>query len=879
MEKIPVKLLQKPTPEYNYFEDNMVLTAEQLNSAVKHFDYYDRLTRVCLLGAGIVCGLQVRQSGTAILVNKGCGITSDGDLAHLPSDLSLTKQVPIDDKKAKYPPFEAIIGDGQTATIWELLPDDTQNPDAGPLGAILGNRPANFVVVLYLSQYLNDRDICSSDECDNKGIVQKSELKFLLMSKAHYDQLRFNSDCCSDNYFQLPDVVMPRVIINPSSNVFSYSSFLTLYRNIISEGLETIIEPLNKADEAARPLVNCLHRQGIRENDKFNTASRCKEVVGNALASRFSAFGIQYLYDFLKDIAAAYEEFKESTFEVCAECCLEPNAFPKHLGLGELAGADPLHPHQYRQCFLESPILNHKDLALRKAVLLYKRIGALLDNFDLEFSARQPIKVTPSAGITSSLGDKAIPIYYSGKGVFNSWNIDKTLRQKADTNLSYHAEEYSRRPFVIDPLSFDLDKHSFFRVEGHIGKSFSTVWKTLENLRKQQDLPFDIIAVQLQKDRKTVFQRKPLYFPHYELLHYTQRLAFADKLLKLESFNNEVVTNKLPNDDELVGTQVKDYYGKPADLKKNVISQKAKLDNHILQAKTFISGPATASIKMTDLHSNMIADGIKMNEGVKALTRAQALTPIEGLTQMVNPKILDALVDWKNIKEEESKDKLIFLNFLNDHPALLHHGGVITGGTFVLVYETNDNAQTVVGDYYLPYQYHDEEKEPATPTKPIDVRPIPLPNLEKDWVIKDLVKIRPDFLTPEITKMGKIDTLENLVNNARLDTIRFDLDTKVNGVKADVENLNKNVIATFTTAVTTTQQQFDKIVTSYGTVFDKSNIVGTPGKGVVLDNTNLVATLSEMEKLDQDTISKLDQVQLKEIQTKLSQINKKFGGR
>jgi hypothetical protein len=78
----PIKLAELQT-SYSVFEDNQVLTAEQLNSIGDYFEDQGRLTRTCLIGVGVACGLQVQVNREDIIVSKGTGITTDGDLLHL----------------------------------------------------------------------------------------------------------------------------------------------------------------------------------------------------------------------------------------------------------------------------------------------------------------------------------------------------------------------------------------------------------------------------------------------------------------------------------------------------------------------------------------------------------------------------------------------------------------------------------------------------------------------------------------------------------------------------------------------------------------------------------------------------------------------------
>ena len=44
------------TSDYKSFADNQLLTAAQLNLLVQYLDNQDRLSRLALTGAGIVCG-------------------------------------------------------------------------------------------------------------------------------------------------------------------------------------------------------------------------------------------------------------------------------------------------------------------------------------------------------------------------------------------------------------------------------------------------------------------------------------------------------------------------------------------------------------------------------------------------------------------------------------------------------------------------------------------------------------------------------------------------------------------------------------------------------------------------------------------------------
>ena len=76
---------------YKVFEDNQVLTSEPLNALVDYLDDQERLTRVGLLGVGIMCGLRVSAGTAGVLLTSGVGVTTDGDLIRVPQNLTYTR--------------------------------------------------------------------------------------------------------------------------------------------------------------------------------------------------------------------------------------------------------------------------------------------------------------------------------------------------------------------------------------------------------------------------------------------------------------------------------------------------------------------------------------------------------------------------------------------------------------------------------------------------------------------------------------------------------------------------------------------------------------------------------------------------------------------
>ena len=124
---------------YPVFEADQVLTNDHLNSMVNYLDQQDRLTRMKLVGSGIVCGLEIEPGNDEIKVTKGCALTSQGFMVlhcdtvythfatytppSFPDDLQLIQQCPSREM-GSIPFYGESFGRGifqLIAGIWEAI--------------------------------------------------------------------------------------------------------------------------------------------------------------------------------------------------------------------------------------------------------------------------------------------------------------------------------------------------------------------------------------------------------------------------------------------------------------------------------------------------------------------------------------------------------------------------------------------------------------------------------------------------------------------------------------------------------------------------------------------------------------------------------------
>lgn len=914
MENIPVKLKATPAP-FNYFEDNQVLTATQLNNAVRYFDYQDRLTRTRLIGAGIVCGLKAVYSASSITVTKGCGITSDGDIISLPEDIVYEQVTDFDDSKAQYPQFRV---EGQQIALRALMTRGAQAP-GNQLSTTVANffrqnAPGDFVVLLYLNSYLEDTDICSSVDCDNKGILQQNNLHALLVSKADYERIRQEPDCCSEQYFDMPDAYVPRVIFNPASNTYNYSNFKAQYQTAIEASMKELAKPLQMADDLAKSLQKCFLSSGevpntpairvpIRPTVNVNTTidasvlsrinaaslrlpasliTRFSTLSGSAgsdfqarvpelLKTAQASYGIQYLYDFVKDVATAYMEFRESAFDLCQGCCIDPALFPKHLALGLVQGGEEEGGCHYRQCFIESPILNNKDDELRKALYLYNRLVQIIQNYAYDADNKdQGVRVTPTANTERPLGEKSIPFYYASSSLNDEWDYERFKRRKTDTHLSYYAPENAPqdKPHIRQPLDYDLDKYNFFRVEGHVGKNYEAVYAQLDNLRETKDLPFEIMGLQLDTLRRFIIPKWEYNPPHLDVLHELNKFKLNDYLDKLQVYNDDL-EKKLPTEVDLSATGLNEYYGNPKDLRSKALDKKKDLDLEISQLKPMLNLniQALKTIDFAPVHESIATKAAVVNNGAKLLTRAALSTPLQSIAQLHTPAILDWIKNLAVDTSEALKDSYIFMNFLKDNPSLLHNAGVQKGGTFLIVYAVINDTRIVVGDFYVPYIV--QPQAVAKPSTPLPIKPLtPIKPLPAH--IFDLV---PDFRKPPILNLD-VKNIADLLKDTKLkvdkdlldftnkfDDLKLTVNTKVQDIDSSVRT-KLGTLATKGEVQTLVTENMLNVARDYKQNFDSVvNVIGTKGA----TGGKLTAETFGVMDLDDDAIKNLSTAEMERI--------------
>ncbi|MFA8436118.1 MAG: Ig-like domain-containing protein [Marinifilaceae bacterium] len=769
------------------FESNQVLTSEQLNSLINYLDQQNRLTRSRLIGVGIVCGLEVNydpKAGT-ITISGGTGITSEGYLISLGECITVKYRNYTLPPGTLYAPFVHPVTNEKDIDLWELL---TEKADDGPDVASL-KVPDDFlddkVVLLFVESYDKDLKSCLGKSCDELGKERIHRVRKLLISvedlqkvenrailakeerslkeeselfgtksmqtikslqKRRADQAgrylgtqqkkKFNSSAIDD---KLPFVDMLRVLFLPGkAHSKDYKAFSKNYAVVILKVFDSLMDALSDTYELYAPLlsefysnINPFQSRRIRDVKKD-----LLEFIRDEALNTPSYRGIQYVYDYFRDLIAAYHEFKQVSSELMWGCCSNRNKFPRHLVLGKAIQPSSYQGNacDYRNEFVQPPVYNHQRELIRKMIALHNRLVLMFESFDLDrlkivLAKKEefPIKITPSSEKSSPLGMRSIPWYYNPNQessfeklgrLKDYWYHDATrgCSQEADALiLSYDDQSVDQskpKDKLSTPLYYDTQGNSFLRIEGYLGKRLEEVMDRINLLKDQFNLSFQIMALQLNPDTGKL---KPDYSCGFEDLQEEYRMARANFL---------GIIHDLKVLYEYVEENRKIIFQGEEDEKEKDLMERSKVLLDLLSKMCSTMKECLREFDFLQYRENYkeilkyIIDFFLVEtylpRKLKMGDRKEQLHLINGLIQRIMPlgyRFTDFLFYNKffriyhSFKRRESylpKESVTFSTFLSKHPGIDHQAGVSIGGTFILVYEDSAEKE-VLADFSLPY--------------------------------------------------------------------------------------------------------------------------------------------------------------------------------
>ena len=618
-------LLDKNVPVYHRFVDNQVLTNDQLNEVIDHINYQDKQTRASLIGVGNMCGIEISRDGDDLIVSDGVAVTSDGDLLKV-SKTVFTGYKKFNDERVKYSHF--LDEDDKILDLYELK-EDSAPTNVKPLTAFESDTSIsdnNKVFILYLECYPKEEEDCSPLECNAQGEEVVRNIKILVTSYANAKKIAakdsiFSSFLNSSNENVAVDIdkfYVKRIVINTATG----SSISTL-KNIYTQNFTTLSNAITGIGD-----ITLFKKQ-------LNDFPINIKTFFNGLNPTNTDF--QYLYDFYKDLAMAFNELAGNLNELYIICCPDPTAFPKHILRGGFVTQTDTMKHK----FYASPIHDHNNSVLSLKIL-FGRLLEMIENF--EVSTKNEIRITPSRHHHFSIGERALPFYYDLEkssdpiSMLNAWSLN-------DSSLlpNYYKANYPN--LFGDPLDYCLDGHDFFRIEGHVGQNVISAVKDITDIRNQKGLGFDIlpIAVGNSANEATLdYDKYNVYFEDLQII----LQAWNEEIKCIVSGSSQFLSSfSLLNPGEHMHYPVKKEAAR-------------SLETHNENVESFsISGSSSKSFSIaaqTDYQSNM---GIEVQEVVNSMVENIATT--EGSTGSYWGEVID-------IEDNQNDIKVKFREILKD---------------------------------------------------------------------------------------------------------------------------------------------------------------------------------------------------------------------
>jgi hypothetical protein len=517
--------LSNISTQYSKFSKGQYVEHTQFNEFLDFFEDQDRLSRVMLQGVGVVCGFQPKLTYTnnkvsGILLSQGIAITTDGDLLTLNSKsraksisddiyMSELKTIDFDGKqythfrvydnnKIMYPAFHD--NSENQVELWELATSAEAKDGFEPISGL--DSLENKYLLLYLEEYEKEVKPCRGVDCDNHGIQQIRNLKVLVTTAAGIAQI-LEKDEVSPHPLSL-DLVdeekLKRVILQPVS--ISGTALRQKFSDAVTQsGYNFLFQNID---------LIC----SIMGFPIINRATFGDKLIG--LASQNENF--QYAYGVLKDIIDTYSEIVKLFSKTFTKHLPNLKSFPKHIMLGKTVQDTGFDSSRHQ--FYNSQVLDNEKNNYSRLKLLIERINELAIRFidPSEVAAENGIRITPSQNL-SPLSSKAIPFYYEiTESLLDVWNFDKTVNRVSNTNLSFATAMLSDNVHIQQPLGYNIDRNTFYRIEGHQGMDYSLALSQIRRLKDTQQLGFDVIALSLAQltNNKDISKA---YFPDYVEKH------------------------------------------------------------------------------------------------------------------------------------------------------------------------------------------------------------------------------------------------------------------------------------------------------------------------------------------------------------------------
>lgn len=716
---------------YPIFEGSQVLTSDQLNQLGAYLDQQTRLTRSKLIGMGICCGLQIRPAAAGLTISMGLGVTSKGFLIQIGEDFLATHYRPYTlPEGVTYKPFSP---DGQEVVLHELL---SKKPEDDTGVQKLSDTP-NFLqgkfVLLFLEIVDRDLKSCLGNACDDKGQDRIFSLRRLIVDQSGLDLILTESANVSADFSTtgLKRFRIKKALFDPSKAESQLiGAFIGSYQKILQESITSDFwESFRMGYQLFEPLLakSFGFKNPFEQAAIITKISQIQQCLTDAPAT---VRGIQYLYDFFKEINLAWEEFLETTDYLWFSCPTDSSLFPLHLMLGKAlpTSENPTEYYNYRHGWVQPPIFNDQRLLKETLAQRYRRLVLMIETLELELirnpkPEKFPIKITPSREKHGALGKRSIPYYYQikSKGTQNGWfSLEKNWTDPTEVQLwsSDRAEvlSYDNQPdspisnpsFLEAPLTYDWEQYPFLRIEGHLDHQIDQAVASIEKLIREFNLPIQVEKLHLDPGNSPDEAACCWHDLQEEYQHH--RLQLLGMIRDIREILNflRAINKKYGQGKELFGDKEENQTLNAFKLFEVWVDSLTDCLDQLDWEKFQESYKKILQTLLDFLLIQMkFLDRVEVQEN----EQDKALELYNGLLTRVSPlvyRILDLFYFTKIQRlylsfihrKAKLKQSRRFSEYLKRNPGLTHEAGVYRGGTFFLLYM--ESSKRIIGDFSLP---------------------------------------------------------------------------------------------------------------------------------------------------------------------------------
>ncbi len=680
--------------KYPVFEADQVLSQKHLNNITSYLEEQDRVTRVGAIGIGIVCGMKISNPRDAI-IQIGCGtaITSLGyqiqweqqQFTHYWED-ELSQNF-LQPNLSQEPYLNAIY---QYVTPYaslkncrELLPETSDIPTKVQLTeAFLQNK----IVLLLLEASLIDQKNCLTTNCDDKGKRMEFKVRPLLLDIEEVETILLNQILHPIG----KPISIPRLNV-PKKNLKTGADIRTAYSDLSEGTMQKEIAAKSKY------LAQCFKSLSAQVTD-FEALLEVAEIMEKTVEENSRRLHFQYVWDWLRDLASAYNEILHYyTLHCRTLCCANEALFPFHVLLGYADSAKgkaitiskPITSQRVRTPWI--PVAERcSSNEMQVLTALLKRFTYIIKHFEVPEYAKTPVRIIPGLFGKYQLSEKNIPYYYADVDkLVNYWNPQKSLVGLQDTQLSYFASQYTDSDEVKNPLHYDLEAYNYFRIEGHIGNNYQEVLKSILDQQQNFQLPFKVIALnatEFLKNRSNVTNAN-IVWTDLELDYDLVRRDYENIIGKSKSWlikNKERIEPffEIKRKNELnLYIQLLELARKS--MEENFVDFLPIYDEFI---ETYERIEDISSFHREHIFSLLQRGGSK-NDPSDNFLMEDVIDHLDAVITVCQKGEFRALYQAAVEKWQKVQLNMTLSEYAKKHPGMEHIAGVTKGGTFIIVYQ------------------------------------------------------------------------------------------------------------------------------------------------------------------------------------------------